>query len=499
MGYINELKSKMSEISKYQQVMSLMHWDLETGAPNNSFEYTSDTLGELSAQLYRMETSDEIGDLIEKLTTEEEFQKLEEDDKRIVKLVQKEYKRTKKLPEDFVKEFSKITSKAQKFWIDARKNNDFTIFQPYLEKIVKMSIQEAEYVGYKENKYDALLDIYEPGMTTKELKRIIGDLKIKLVDFVKELSSKGTKPKEDFLFEKYDVDKQKDLSLKALKLMNYNFDAGRLDIAAHPFTIKINPGDVRITTRYQEKDVRDSFFSTIHEGGHALYEQGISNKYSDTPLYDGASMGIHESQSRYWENILGRSYEFWKYFYPEMQNTFNQLKDIELDDFYRAINVVEKSLIRVDADEVTYNLHIMLRFEIEEALINEKIKVEDLPKIWNEKMKEYLDIVPENNSVGVLQDVHWSHGSFGYFPSYMLGNLFSAQFYSQMKKDIPNYNELVKSGNLKTILDWLRENIHKHGKKYEPNELLEKVTGEKLNPNYFMDYLKEKYSKVYKI
>jgi len=341
--------------------------------------------------------------------------------------------------------------------------------------------------------------MYEPGMTTKELKRIIEDLKFKLVDFVKELSEKGTKPEEDFLFKKYDVKKQKELSMKALKLMNYDFDAGRLDVAAHPFTIKINPGDVRITTRYQEKDIRDSFFSTIHEGGHALYEQGISVKYADTPLYDGASMGVHESQSRYWENILGRSQEFWKYFYPTMKENFEQLNNIELNDFYKAINVVEKSLIRVDADEVTYNLHIMLRFEIEEALINEKIKVEDLPKIWNKKMKEYLDVVPENDSVGVLQDVHWSHGSFGYFPSYMLGNLFSAQFFNQMKKDIPNYKELVESGDLKTILNWLRKNIHKHGKKYEPNELLEKVTSEKLNPDYFMDYLKEKYTKVYNI
>ena len=499
MGYIETLKEKLSEISRFQQVMSLMHWDLETGAPNKSFEYTSDTLGELSAQLYRMETSDEIGHLINKLTNEDEFENLNEDDKRMIKLVKKEYERTKKLPEEFVKEFSKLTSKAQKYWAEAREKNDFTIFQPYLEKIVKMSIQEAEYVGYEKNRYDALLDMYEPGMTTKELKRIIEDLKFKLVDFVKELSEKGTKPEEDFLFKKYDVKKQKELSMKALKLMNYDFDAGRLDVAAHPFTIKINPGDVRITTRYQEKDIRDSFFSTIHEGGHALYEQGISVKYADTPLYDGASMGVHESQSRYWENILGRSQEFWKYFYPTMKENFEQLNNIELNDFYKAINVVEKSLIRVDADEVTYNLHIMLRFEIEEALINEKIKVEDLPKIWNKKMKEYLDVVPENDSVGVLQDVHWSHGSFGYFPSYMLGNLFSAQFFNQMKKDIPNYKELVESGDLKTILNWLRKNIHKHGKKYEPNELLEKVTSEKLNPDYFMDYLKEKYTKVYNI
>ena len=499
MGYINELKKKLSEISKYNQVMSLMNWDLETGAPEKSFKHSSGTLGEISAQIYRMETSEEIGNLINKLNEEKEYSSLSEDDKRIVKIVKKEYERTKKLPEDFVKDFTELTSLAQKYWVDARENNDFSIFQPYLEKIVKMSIQEAEYFGYVENRYDALLDMYEPGMKTEELKKIISDLKPKLVNFVQELTEKGTKPREDFLFEKYDVDKQKAISMKALEIMNYDFNAGRLDIAAHPFTIRINPGDVRITTRYQENDIRDSFFSTIHEGGHALYEQGISNEFADTPLYDAASMGIHESQSRYWENILGRSYDFWKFFYPEMQKTFDQLKDISLDDFYNAINVVEKSLIRVDADEVTYNLHVMLRFEIEEALINERIKVEELPKIWNEKMKEYLDIVPENDSVGVLQDVHWSHGSFGYFPSYMLGNLFSAQFYNKMKNDIPNYNKKIEDGELSKILDWLRSNIHKYGKKYEPNELLEKVTGEKLNADYFMDYLKEKYSKIYKI
>lgn len=499
MGYIKDLKEKLSDISKYHQVMSLLNWDLETGAPNDSFDYASDTLGELSAQVYRMETSEEIGNLIVKLKSEEEYKNLSADDRRIVDLVKKEYERNKKLPEDFVKEFTKITSKAQKFWVEARKNNDFNIFKPYLEKIVKMSIKEAEYLGYEENRYDALLDMYEPGMTTKELKRIISELKGKLVSFVKELTDKGTKPEESFLFESFNIEKQKDLSMKALELMNYDFKSGRLDIAAHPFTIRINPGDVRITTRYQEKDIRDSFFSTIHEGGHALYEQGISKDYADTPLYDGASMGIHESQSRYWENILGRSLEFWKHFYPEMKKTFEQLNDISLEDFYRAINVVEKSFIRVDADEVTYNLHIMLRFEMEEALINEKIDVKDLPEIWNKKMEEYLGIIPENDSVGVLQDVHWSHGSFGYFPSYMLGNLFSAQIFNQMKKDIPDYYKNIEEGNLKPILKWLRENIHKHGKKYEPNELLERVTKEKLNPDYFMDYLKEKYKKIYKI
>lgn len=499
MGYIEKLKEKLKDISKYHQIMSLMHWDLETGAPERSFEYASNTLGELSGKIYRMETSEEMGDLINKLTQKNEYDNLSENDKRIVDLVKKDYERYRKLPEEFVKDLTKTTSNAQKYWVEARKNNDFSIFQPYLEKIVKMSIQQAEYLGYEGNRYDALLDMYEPGMKTKELKGIIEDLKIRLVDFVNDLTEKGTKPEEDFLFEKYDLNKQKEISIKVLELMSYNFKAGRLDVAAHPFTIRINPGDVRITTRYQEKDIRDSFFSTVHEGGHALYEQGISNEFVDTPLYDGASMGIHESQSRFWENILGRSYDFWKYFYPEMQKTFDQLKDVSVEDFYKAINIVEKSLIRVDADEVTYNLHVMLRFEIEEALINERIKVEDLPKIWNEKMKEYLDIVPENDSVGVLQDVHWAHGSFGYFPSYMLGNLFSAQFYHKMKEEIPDYDKMIRRGDFSSILNWLRSNIHKHGKKYEPNELLRKVTGEKLNVDYFMDYLKEKYSKVYKL
>lgn len=497
MNNLKILKEKLKEISNYHQIMSLMYWDLETGAPENSFEYSSNILGELSVQIYRMETSDELGDLVNKLSEDIEYNKLSDDDKRIVDLVKKDYERHKKLPENFVKEKTKLTSKAQKYWVEAKKESKFSIFKPYLEKIVEMSIQESEYIGYKDNRYDALLDMYEPGMKTKELKQIINDLKPKLVNFVKELSEKVTKPREDFLFDRYDIDKQKEISIKALKLMNYDFKAGRLDIAAHPFTIRINPGDIRITTRYQENNIKDSFFSSVHEGGHALYEQGISKEYIDTPLYDAASMAVHESQSRFWENILGRSYSFWKFFYPEMQKTFSQLKNISVDEFYKAINVVKKSLIRVDADEVTYNLHIMLRFEIEEALINKKIKVEDLPKIWNQKMKEYLDIVPENDAEGVLQDVHWSHGSFGYFPSYMLGNLFSAQFYHKMKKDIPEYDNKIKNGDFDTILNWLRVNVHEHGKKFEPKDLLEKVTGEKLNINYFMDYLEEKYSKIY--
>ncbi|SHE59967.1 carboxypeptidase Taq [Marinitoga hydrogenitolerans DSM 16785] len=491
---IKKLKEKYLLISKYNTAATLLEWDFETHMPKKAAEKRAEVIGEISSKAFEISISDEMGELLENADKEE----LNEVEKAIIKVGKKEYEKFKKIPKELFKEMNISSSKAQSAWEEAKLKNNFNIFKPYLEKVVALTKKMADYLGYEENRYDALLDLYEPGLKTSELRKVIEPLRSFLVEYLNKLD-KGKKTNNSILKEYFPIEKQKELSLRALKLMKYDFDAGRMDISMHPFTTTIGPNDVRITTRYNEKDLNDSLYSTIHEGGHALYEQGIPEGFSGLPIGDGASMAIHESQSRFWENIIGRSLEFWKYFYNDLVDIFPEFKNHTPEEIFKAVNYVERSFIRTEADEVTYNLHIMLRFEIEEALINDKIKVEDLPKIWNEKMKEYLGVVPENDSEGVLQDVHWAHGSFGYFPSYMLGNLYSAQFYNKMKKDIPDLNEQISNGNFEIVLNWLREKIHSKGKMYEPGELVEIVTGEPLSSKYFIEYIENKFNKVYEL
>ena len=337
-------------------------------------------------------------------------------------------------------------------------------------------------------------------MTVEKLDAIFSELRSRIVPLVAKIKGTAYQPEDQFLKQYFDIGKQEEFGLYILRKMGYDFDAGRLDESEHPFTTGINPGDVRITTHYYPNDFISAVMSSMHEGGHALYEQNISADLYGTLLCDGASMGLHESQSRFWENIIGRSRSFWQKYYSQLQNFFpEQLKDVSADDFYKAINKVEPSLIRIEADEVTYNLHIMIRYEIEKALINEEIKVADLPGVWKEKMKEYLGIIPPDDTKGVLQDVHWAGGSFGYFPSYTLGNIYSAQIYNAAKKEIKNFEELVEKGELIKIKDWLAEKIHKHGKLLKPEEILLQVAGEGINPKYLIDYLENKYKEIYKL
>jgi carboxypeptidase Taq len=417
----------------------------------------------------------------------------------VVKECRKEFDKFKKIPADKYKEYVMLTSEAESVWEEAKISNNFELFKPYLEKIVDFNLDFIELWGYKDNKYDTLLDFYEPGMTVKKLDRIFGELRSKLVPLVAKIKE-STQVDDSALKKHYDTQKQEEFGLFILNKMGYDFKAGRLDESEHPFTTGINSGDVRITTHYYTNDMSSALMSSLHEGGHALYEQNISKELKGTPLATGTSMGIHESQSRFWENIIGRSYSFWSCYYSELQKTFpEQLKDMPLEEFYRAINKVEPSLIRVEADEVTYNLHIMIRYEIEKALINREIKVSDLPDIWNSKMEEYLGVVPPNDAKGVLQDIHWAGGSFGYFPSYSLGNIYSAQLYNAARKDIRDFDQLISRGELVKIKEWLGEKVHKHGKLLEPGEILKAVTGEEINSSYLVEYLEKKYKEIYKL
>lgn len=493
---LKDFKDYLSKIEYLNSAISVLYWDLRVGIPKKGVAYRSDVIGCLSTEVYKLQTSDTIKEYIDYFTGIEGLDKVT---KSMVEKAKREYDKNKKIPEDRYKEYVILTSRAEDKWGEAKNKADFSIFKPYLEKIVDMNKEFLGYWGYTGNKYNTLLDFYEPGMTVERLDKVFGELKEAIIELLNKIKASKNVPETKFFEGHFSKESQEDLGKAILVEIGYDFDAGRLDETIHPFTIEFSNKDVRITTNYKEKDFRSSLFSCIHEGGHAIYEQNIPDDLQGTTLGTGVSMGIHESQSRFYENILGRSREFWVHFYPEIVKRYPQFENVSLDEFYRGINIVKPSLIRVDADELTYSLHVIIRYEIEKMLINDEIKVEELPGVWNEKYREYLGVEPENDAEGVLQDIHWAGGSFGYFPSYALGNLYGAQFLSKMKKDIPDYKEKIEKGEFSVIKEWLKENIHKYGSIYKPVEILKMVTGEELSAKYFIEYLNEKYSEIYNL
>jgi len=457
-------------------------------------------LGYLAGELHDKVLSKDFRDLLRGVQATADANELPEGERAIVREVWRDVSREEKLPVEFVKELTQVTSEAYHVWMDARKKKDFGLFAPHLTKIVQLKRREAELVGFKRSPYDALLDTFEPYATTEEIAAALGDLKNFLAPFLVKIKKSKAPVSRDVLAGDFDVEKQKAFCTLAAKQIGYDFDAGRLDVSAHPFSTSFHPRDARITTRYSRSELMQSVGGVIHETGHALYEQGLPAAHFGTPLAEAVSLGIHESQSRLWENLVGKSRPFWTYFYPLLQRQFPvPLQSVSLDSFYRAINAVEASFIRVEADEVTYNLHIILRFEIEKALIEGDIAVEDLPRTWNSKMKELLGLDMPDDSLGVLQDVHWSGGMIGYFPTYSLGNLYSAQFFAAAKRDIPTLDDDMAQGEFGKLLQWLREKIHVHGKMYSAQELAKNATGEKLNSKYFTEYISRKYGAIYEL
>ena len=444
-----------------------------------------------------MITSPKIEEFIKDLTPYKNEMSLIE--KRMLEELERNYNETKKIPEDKYVAYVGLCSNSELAWEKAKDANDFEIFKPYLEKVVEFQKEFIEYWGYKDDKYDTLLDKYELGLTTEKLDKIFSELRDGILEVLNKIKESKKKLNRDFLYGHFDANKQKDLSLYILEKIGFDMEAGRLDVSVHPFTTNFGNKDVRLTTNYHEDEFTSALFSTIHEGGHGIYEQNISDDLECTGLQTGASMAIHESQSRFYENILGRSKEFCSYLLPVAKKYFEDFKDVTLDEFYEAMNYVETSLIRTEADELTYGLHIIIRYEIEKELINGRISVSELKDLWNKKYKEYLGVEPKNDAEGILQDMHWSDGSFGYFPSYALGNLYGAQMFNTLLKENPNIMEEVKNGNLTEITKWLNEKVHFHGAIYTPEELIKRVTGEELNPKYFIDYLKNKYYKIYDV
>jgi carboxypeptidase Taq len=495
---LEALRELVGEIQDLNSTQGLLGWDLETHMPEKGSDIRAKQMSTLSKISHEMMISKEMGDLLKKLREPSVYDKLNKVDQALVREVGKDYDRAMKLPVSLVQEMTEISAKAHPLWVEARQTNKFEKFAPTLKRIVELNRQMAKHLGYKDSPYDALLDLYEPGLTCKKLDQLFPQLKAELVPLVKAINDSPRQPDTRFLKRVTSVDKQWEFSEKVIRSMGFDFNAGRLDKAAHPFCMGMGPGDVRLTTRLFKNDMVSSLFSSMHEAGHGLYEQGVDPSLARTPLDGGASLGIHESQSRMWENIIGRSRLFWKYYLPKLRKVFpQQLKGVTLDQFYRAINLSQPSFVRVESDEATYNLHIMLRYEIERDVIEGKLAVKDLPKVWNQKMKEYLGIVPESDTLGVLQDVHWAHGSFGYFPTYTLGNLYSVQFYNTAKKKIRGLEEQIARGNFKPLKAWLNDNIHRWSKVETPEEIAIRVTGEPLNARHFVDYLWNKYGEIY--
>jgi carboxypeptidase Taq len=493
---VQKLLNHYKQIAILDKTNALVRWDLEVCLPEKGGEERA----EQSAYLVELATERWLDKDFRKILEDIKVSGLNKEEKAIIRNLRYAAKFYHQVPKEIIVEEAKTTARAFLAWKKAKKEDKFKDFLPHLVKIIRLQRIIADHLGYKKNPYDALLDLYEPGLTADFCQKIFSQLQPPLTKVVRKIKkTKKYRQKQALIGGEvaYPQLDQERLALFVAKAIGYDLAAGRLDASPHPFTTHPGRHDVRITTRYRENDFLDSLTSTMHETGHALYEQGIDEEYTNTPLGGGVSLGIHESQSRFWENQIGRSWEFVKFLTPVVHAFYSQqLADVGLDELFALRNRVKPGLIRVDADEVTYNLHIILRFEIEDALINSKLDPKDLPDAWNKKMKKYLGVVPKTDSEGVLQDIHWSHGSFGYFPTYTLGNLYAAQFAAAMRKEL-TIEELIEKGDFSTILSWLRENIHQYGSLYWPDELVKKVTGEKLDPKYFLKYIGNKYKEIY--
>jgi carboxypeptidase Taq len=497
---LQKFRSLIRKIQYYNEALGVLYWDMRTGAPRKGMEGRSEVVGMLSGEMFRLSVSDEMGEYLEALSRPDVQEGLSEVDRRLVEVTRKDYERSRKIPQHEYEAYVILTSKAEAVWEEAKANDDFAAFRPYLEQIVETIRHFITLWGSVGHPYNTLLDDYEPGMTVDTLDRVFGELREKVVPLAAAISEAADKPDAGLLLHPIPRERQRKFSEFILREMGYDFSAGRLDVSVHPFATGLNPGDVRITTNFLDNDFTFALFSTVHEGGHALYEQNISAELAGTTLCTGTSMGIHESQSRFWENFIGRSRPFWERYYRDLQEHFPEaFGGLALDAFYRAINAVNPSLIRIEADELTYNLHIMVRYELEKELIGGTLPVSDLPEAWNEKYRACLGITPPNDKQGVLQDVHWSGGAFGYFPSYSLGNMYAAQIMNALRREMPDLDSLIAQGRLAPIKEWLTDKVYRYGKLRTPEQLIRSITGEPLNPGHLIEYFERKFKPIYNL
>jgi carboxypeptidase Taq len=497
---LEELKTCLREVHDLESAASVLYWDQAAYMPSGGAEARARQIATLSTLAHEKFTAPSIGGLLDQLASYEQSLPYDSPDAGIVRITRQDYEKALKLPLGFVQELTCHHAQTYQVWTMARPANDFAAVKPYLQKTLELSWKYADFYSGYEHIADPLIDVNDKGMKASILRSLFGRLRKAIVPLAQSIADKPASD-DSCLTRIYPEPEQLSFIIYLIKTLGYDFKRGRLDKTPHPFSTSFSINDVRITTRVNERYLNIALFSTIHEAGHAMYEQNICHKFEGTPLAHGVSMGVHESQSRLWENIVGRSYGFWKFFYPKIKKTFpEQLKSVSLEDFYRAINKVMPSLIRTDADEVTYNLHVIMRFDIECALLEGRLTVHDLPEIWRERFKEDFGIMPPNDKDGVLQDIHWYYGNIGgAFQGYTIGNLLGAQLFDAACREYPEITEEISHGKFDALRKWLNENIHQYGRMYAPDEIVEKATGKPLSVEPFINYLINKFGHLYNI
>ena len=492
--FYTDYKTTMQKIADVKYASAVLQWDQETYLPPKGNDFRGRQLATLSEIAHYQFIDDKVGGLLNELAAKDD---LTDKEKRNVVLSLEDYNRSKKFTPEFVRKMTETVNKSFHAWIQARKENSFSVFRDSLHEVIALKKEEADIIGYKSHPYDALMNDYDKGLTVAITDELFNSLRPALSALLSQIKDK---PQVDnsFLHQHFDKDKQWQFGMDILKQIGFDFEAGRQDISEHPFTTNFNNRDVRVTTRIDENDFSNMTWSCIHEGGHALYEQGLPGDEYGLPLGEYCSLSIHESQSRLWENGIGRSLPFWKYNYPQLQKTFTeQFKDVSIEKFYKGINKVQPSLIRTEADELTYHFHVMIRYELEKMLIEGTLTTRDIPEYWNQHYKKYLGIKVPDDRTGCLQDVHWSHGSFGYFATYSIGSLYAAQLYAAIILQNPSLNDDIGNGRNGIVLNWLRQHIYCHGRYYNSGDLCRKATGETLNSQHFISYATEKFTKIY--
>ena len=494
---LEKLKEILGEVSDLNHASSVLGWDEQVNMPPAGSEARGQQLATLDKIAHEKSTSDEVGKLLDELKSE--FNGSDSDEAALVRVAARNYDKATRVPASFVAEQAIASSKAFDAWVKAKKKSDFSIFRPHLEKMVEMVHKYISFFPPAEHPYDVLLDNFEPGMKTSEVKEIFDNLRPKQVELINKIKN-AKQVEAGFLHGEYSEKELFNFSEKIVSEFGYDFSRGRQDKAPHPFETTFSINDVRITNRFEADNPLATLYSGMHEAGHGMYEQGVNPAYERTPLESGTSLAVHESQSRMWENLVGRSLPFCEHFFPELKKAFpSQLDGVSVEAFHKAINKVEPSLIRVNADEATYNLHIMLRLDLEIAMAEGNLDIAKLPEIWNAKMEDYLGITPPDDAHGVLQDVHWSGGMIGYFSTYALGNIVSAQLWEKINEDISGLEDQIRKGQFEELLGWLHKNIHVYGHKYDPQDLVTKATGSRIDSAAYVRYLTNKYSNIYEL
>lgn len=489
----------LRDVSMLDSIGSMLGWDEHTYLPAKGTAHRAEQTTLIARLSHERFTSPQVGEMLNIVEQSDLVSQADSDVAANVRETRRLYDRARKLPTSLVEELTRTAVLGQAAWVEARKKSDFSLFAPWISKTLDLKRQEAECYGYRQSPYDALLESFEPGETAANLRTVFDSFRPRLVQLIQRIADCGRVAPVHVLERHYPAGLQEKLSRQAAAKVGYDFEAGRLDVTVHPFCTGVGPGDTRITTRFDENYFGDAFFSVLHEAGHGMYEQGLPKaEHFGQPIAEAISLGIHESQSRMWENLVGRSRSFWRCFFPQARDVFGEtIRDVTEDQWVFAVNNVRPSLIRTESDETTYNLHIMLRFELEQLLLMQQIKPNDLPAIWNDRMKSYLGVTPPNDAQGCLQDIHWSGGAFGYFPTYTLGNLYAAQFFERAGKDLGDLDAMFAKGEFAPLLAWLRDKIHRHGKRYTAQQLVRRVTGADLSAEPLMRHLERNASEYY--